>query len=282
MLAELQTLSDLCNAEGVRPERPAGADDERLDDLTGELQTIHDLLYRPQQAIEPEALEVILANLAAGLRELLEIWPARRAGCPVAHTARQPAHRRHARRGDLRRLRPAGLRRGLRSARSRAAAGPEPLFRLRLATRFSLGLPRLAGGVSAAISSRTISGAKPVSRARGALSSCQKGPLGSPPRSSCRREDVETRGPDLVEVALAGECNQSSSSTEAELLQPVQRAVDGGRCTRRVAAAGGAGRLLRVEVLLGALEQLARMTAGSSCAGRLAHPLGQFSRCRVL
>jgi hypothetical protein len=41
--------------------------------FAGELRTIHDLLYRPQQIPDETVLESILANVATGLREMNDL-----------------------------------------------------------------------------------------------------------------------------------------------------------------------------------------------------------------
>lgn len=71
-------LSDLQAISRMAGDGPGSADRllSRLESTTaifdGELQTIHDLLYRPETAPEEEVLEAILASLAASLRELSE------------------------------------------------------------------------------------------------------------------------------------------------------------------------------------------------------------------
>lgn len=70
VLSDLQGLS---LDWGQRPIEPARVI-PRLESLAGlfvaELHTVHDLLYRPQQAPEEDVLETILGSLAAGLQEL--------------------------------------------------------------------------------------------------------------------------------------------------------------------------------------------------------------------
>jgi ubiquinone/menaquinone biosynthesis C-methylase UbiE/rhodanese-related sulfurtransferase len=81
VLSELQAIADLCDeAANVRPER-IGA---RLESVglvfTGELRSIHDLLYRPQWTPAEPILGAILASLSAALHELsglLTCLPAR-------------------------------------------------------------------------------------------------------------------------------------------------------------------------------------------------------------
>jgi rhodanese-related sulfurtransferase len=73
VLAELQGITQLCRAPDV-PEAQIRA---RIDSASGiclaELRTIHDLLYRPQTALEEAMLEGILASLSIVMRELSEL-----------------------------------------------------------------------------------------------------------------------------------------------------------------------------------------------------------------
>ena len=59
--------------------------------FSGELRTIHDVLYRPQQTPEEPVLEGILATLAAALQELGDLLacgaPADRSRCSVNQLA---------------------------------------------------------------------------------------------------------------------------------------------------------------------------------------------------
>jgi potassium channel LctB len=89
MLSELQGLAAE-TAEGTIPLERLGA---RLESAAmvfgGELRSVHDLLYRPQQAPDEEALEALLANLAAGLREfcdLMDALPQARERSEILHT----------------------------------------------------------------------------------------------------------------------------------------------------------------------------------------------------
>lgn len=73
VLAELQGITQLCRT----PEVPEDQIRARVDSASGiclaELRTIHDLLYRPQAALEEAMLEGILASLSIVLRELREL-----------------------------------------------------------------------------------------------------------------------------------------------------------------------------------------------------------------
>ncbi len=73
VLSELQAIAELCAAAGVQPQRILTRMESAASVFAGELQTVHDLLYRPQQVPPEEVLESILANIAAGLRELVEV-----------------------------------------------------------------------------------------------------------------------------------------------------------------------------------------------------------------
>jgi ion channel len=71
--SELQSIAALCAdggsaANGVMPRVESSAIV-----FSGELRTIHDLLYRPQQAPDEDVLEAILAGLASALREFGEL-----------------------------------------------------------------------------------------------------------------------------------------------------------------------------------------------------------------
>ena len=70
VLSDLQALAGLCDEGRV----PAARIRTRLESavlvFSGEMRTIHDVLYRPQQTPEEPVLEGILATLAAALQEL--------------------------------------------------------------------------------------------------------------------------------------------------------------------------------------------------------------------
>lgn len=70
VLSEIHTIGEMCAIPGARQERILTRVESAAAVFSGELQTIHDLLYRPQQVPEEQVLESILANLAAVFREL--------------------------------------------------------------------------------------------------------------------------------------------------------------------------------------------------------------------
>jgi hypothetical protein len=81
VLSELQTLSGECVPSTLSPERALPRLESTAVVFAGELRSIHDLLYRPNQAPEEAVLETILAILAAGLeglRDLVHKLPAAR------------------------------------------------------------------------------------------------------------------------------------------------------------------------------------------------------------
>jgi hypothetical protein len=73
VLSELQAISSLCGDGQAPSPRVAVRLESASMVFVGELRAIHDLLYRPQHAPEPEILEAILAGLAASFRELAEL-----------------------------------------------------------------------------------------------------------------------------------------------------------------------------------------------------------------
>lgn len=70
VLSEIHTIGEMCAVPGARQERILTRVESAAAVFSGELQAIHDLLYRPQQVPEEQVLESILANLAAVFREL--------------------------------------------------------------------------------------------------------------------------------------------------------------------------------------------------------------------
>jgi len=73
VLTELMSLSVLL-AEGAQtPERLCPRMESAAMVFSGELRSIHDLLYRPQQTPDEPVLEAILASLAASLREFVDL-----------------------------------------------------------------------------------------------------------------------------------------------------------------------------------------------------------------
>jgi hypothetical protein len=73
VLAELQSITQLCNAPDAVEEQVRARVDSASGICLAELRTIHDLLYRPQAVPEEAELEGILASLAIVLRELREL-----------------------------------------------------------------------------------------------------------------------------------------------------------------------------------------------------------------
>lgn len=73
VLSDLQAIAHLCAAEGLQPQRILTRVESAASVFAGVLQTVHDLLYRPQQVPPEEVLESILANIAADLRELADV-----------------------------------------------------------------------------------------------------------------------------------------------------------------------------------------------------------------
>ena len=85
VLSEMQDIVALCGTQGVVPERVATRVESVSSIFLGEARAIHDLLYRPQQRVEEDVLEGILAGLAVGLNELQELR-----ACMPAGAARSP------------------------------------------------------------------------------------------------------------------------------------------------------------------------------------------------
>jgi hypothetical protein len=73
VLSELQNVTRLCRAPEVPDEQVLGRIDSASGICLAELRTIHDLLYRPQSALEEAMLEGILASLSIVLREMREL-----------------------------------------------------------------------------------------------------------------------------------------------------------------------------------------------------------------
>lgn len=73
VLSDLQAIGSMCSDPAVRPERVWPRAESAVAVFVGELETVHDLLYRPQQTPAEAVLESILANLAAAMRELHDL-----------------------------------------------------------------------------------------------------------------------------------------------------------------------------------------------------------------
>jgi hypothetical protein len=70
VLTELQTIAELWQRGGAGNERLAVRVEGAAMVFAGELRTIHDLLYRPQDPPDEPVLDLILAGLAAAFTEL--------------------------------------------------------------------------------------------------------------------------------------------------------------------------------------------------------------------
>lgn len=78
VLSELQGISSACEGQRVDPVKAMARIESAAAVFVGELRTVHDLLYRPQQTPDEEVLESILASVAAGLTELADILSTQR------------------------------------------------------------------------------------------------------------------------------------------------------------------------------------------------------------
>jgi hypothetical protein len=70
---ELQETSRLCEGRDVPPPQALARVESVAMIFTGELQSVHDLLYRPQHAPDEAVLEAILASLASVFQEFAEL-----------------------------------------------------------------------------------------------------------------------------------------------------------------------------------------------------------------
>jgi hypothetical protein len=70
---ELQATARLCEGHDIPPPAALARIESIAMVFVGELRTVHDLLYRPQQAVEEPVLEAILASLASVFREFGEL-----------------------------------------------------------------------------------------------------------------------------------------------------------------------------------------------------------------
>jgi hypothetical protein len=87
---ELQATARLCEGQEIPPPEAVARVESVAMVFVGELHTVHDLLYRPQETPEEAVLEAILAGLASVFREfndLLACVQAQRAERPPALTA---------------------------------------------------------------------------------------------------------------------------------------------------------------------------------------------------
>jgi len=86
VLSELQNIATMCGDHSISAQRVQIRAESTLAIFEGELRTVHDLLYRPDQMPDEQDLESILASLAAGLEvlgELLHCMPAESRESPV-------------------------------------------------------------------------------------------------------------------------------------------------------------------------------------------------------
>jgi len=72
--AELQATARLCEGRELPPRDAVARVESAAMVLVGELHSVHDLLYRPQQTVEEALLEAILAGLVSVLREFLDLF----------------------------------------------------------------------------------------------------------------------------------------------------------------------------------------------------------------
>jgi len=110
VLSVLQTTAETCR-EGRRP--PAGVQalaESAMQVFAGELATIHDLLYRPQELPEERVLAGLLVSLAAALEQLIDLMSCLPEDVPRPATFDAPGRDRAPQLGDLRRLRAARVR----------------------------------------------------------------------------------------------------------------------------------------------------------------------------
>jgi hypothetical protein len=71
--AELQATARLCEGQAMPPREALARVESAAMVFVGELHSVHDLLYRPQDTPEEPVLEAILAGLTSVFREFLEL-----------------------------------------------------------------------------------------------------------------------------------------------------------------------------------------------------------------
>jgi Ion channel len=71
--AELQATARLCEGQAMPPRDAVARVESAAMVFVGELHSVHDLLYRPQETPEESVLEAILAGLTSVFREFLEL-----------------------------------------------------------------------------------------------------------------------------------------------------------------------------------------------------------------
>jgi len=74
VLTELDSIGETCQERGWPRERLLVRVESAAVVFVGELNAVHDLLYRPQQVPEEEVLEGIIAGLASGLQAFVELF----------------------------------------------------------------------------------------------------------------------------------------------------------------------------------------------------------------
>ena len=82
---ELQATARLCEGHEIPPPEAVARVESVAMVFVGELRTVHDLLYRPQETPEEAVLEAILAGLTSVFREFNELL-----GCVQAQRAERP------------------------------------------------------------------------------------------------------------------------------------------------------------------------------------------------
>jgi hypothetical protein len=82
---ELQATARLCEGREIPPPEAVARVESVAMVFVGELRTVHDLLYRPQETPEEAVLEAILAGLTSVFREFNELL-----GCVQAQRAERP------------------------------------------------------------------------------------------------------------------------------------------------------------------------------------------------
>jgi potassium channel LctB len=90
--SELQSIAAMCADPQARPAEAMIRTESAASVFLGEMRTVHDLLYRPQQIPEEEVLESILANVAAGCRELGDLLACLPPGYPRSHAMNGTLH----------------------------------------------------------------------------------------------------------------------------------------------------------------------------------------------
>jgi hypothetical protein len=73
VLCDLDTILAISRSQAALPEATVRRFESTIRVFCGELQTIHDLLYRASLLPEEQPLESVLANLAVCLRELVDL-----------------------------------------------------------------------------------------------------------------------------------------------------------------------------------------------------------------